>query len=35
MYKLINDKKVYETSEVDATTSRIEGVAQLAEGLAR
>lgn len=35
MYKLINDKKVYETSEVDATTSRIEGVAQFAEGLAR
>ena len=35
MYKLINDKKVYEASEVDATTSRIEGVAQLAEGLAR
>ena len=35
MYKLINDKKVYETSEVDATTSRIECVAQLAEGLAR
>lgn len=35
MYKLINDKKVYETSEVDATTSRIEGVAQLAEGMAR